>query len=74
MQTLEKAFECLKSAEEGSIDYEMYRNSLVKKFWDDSGTKRKIIKEEINSVLCIKKKLLILLHLKIFSGMPQNIP
>ena len=32
MQTLEKAFECLKSAEEGSVDYEMYRNSLVKSF------------------------------------------
>lgn len=30
--TLEKSYESIKKAEEGSIDYEMYRNSLVKSF------------------------------------------
>ena len=30
--TLEKSYSMIKSAEEGSIDYEMYRNSLVKSF------------------------------------------
>ena len=30
--TLEKAYELIKTAQEGSIDYEMYRNSLVKGF------------------------------------------
>lgn len=30
--TLEKSYASIKSADEGSIDYEMYRNSLVKSF------------------------------------------
>ena len=30
--TLKKSYESIKSSEEGSIDYEMYRNSLVKSF------------------------------------------
>ena len=30
--TLEKAYELIKTTQEGSIDYEMYRNSLVKGF------------------------------------------
>ena len=30
--TLEKAYELIKTEQEGSIDYEMYRNSLVKGF------------------------------------------
>ena len=30
--TLEKSYESIKNSEEGSIDYEMYRNSLVKSF------------------------------------------
>lgn len=30
--TLEKSYTCIKSVPEGSIDYEMYRNSLVKSF------------------------------------------
>lgn len=32
IQTLEKSYNCIKKVEEGSIDYEMYRNSLVKSF------------------------------------------
>ena len=32
IETLKKSYSCIKSAEEGSIDYEMYRNSLVKSF------------------------------------------
>lgn len=30
--TLEKSYELISKSEEGSIDYEMYRNSLVKSF------------------------------------------
>ena len=32
INTLEKSYEMIKSAPKGSIDYEMYRNSLVKSF------------------------------------------
>ena len=32
IETLEKSYACIKTAQEGSIDYEMYRNSLVKSF------------------------------------------
>lgn len=32
IKTLEQSYQLLKTAEEGSIDYEMYRNSLVKGF------------------------------------------
>lgn len=30
IETLKKSYACIKTVEEGSIDYEMYRNSLVK--------------------------------------------
>ena len=30
--TLEKSYEAIKNSEEGTIEYEMYRNSLVKSF------------------------------------------
>ena len=32
IETLEKSYQMIKTVEEGSIDYEMYRNSLVKSF------------------------------------------
>lgn len=32
IETLEKSYACIESAQEGSIDYEMYRNSLVRSF------------------------------------------
>ena len=32
IETLEKSYACIKTVQEGSIDYEMYRNSLVKSF------------------------------------------
>jgi len=32
LETLEKSYEMIKKSEEGSIEYEMYRNSLVKGF------------------------------------------
>ena len=47
MQTLEKAFECLKSAEEGSVDYEMYRNSLVKSFEMTLEQSGKLLKKKL---------------------------
>ncbi len=32
IETLEKSCACIKKAQEGSVDYEMFRNSLVKSF------------------------------------------
>lgn len=32
IETLEKSCTCIKKAQEGSVDYEMFRNSLVKSF------------------------------------------
>ena len=32
IETLEKSYELIKKSEEGSIDYEIYRNALVKGF------------------------------------------
>ena len=32
IETLEKSCNCIKKAQEGSVDYEMFRNSLVKSF------------------------------------------
>ena len=32
LETLLKSYSLIKTVEEGSIDYEMYRNSLVKSF------------------------------------------
>ena len=32
IDTLEKSYEMIQKAEEGSIDYELYRNALVKGF------------------------------------------
>ena len=32
LETLKKSYELLKQSEDGSIDYEMYKNSLVKVF------------------------------------------
>lgn len=32
VETLKKSYDCIKTTQEGTIDYEMYRNSLVKSF------------------------------------------
>ena len=32
IETLEKSYSMIKTAKEGTVDYEMYRNSLVKGF------------------------------------------
>lgn len=32
IETLEKSCTCIKKAQDGSVDYEMFRNSLVKSF------------------------------------------
>lgn len=32
IETLEKYCACIKKAQEGSVDYEMFRNSIVKSF------------------------------------------
>ena len=55
MQTLEKAFECLKSADEGSLDYEMYRNSLVKSFEMTLEQSGKLLKKKLIPYFASKK-------------------
>lgn len=47
IETLKKAYECLKSADEGSIDYEMYRNSLVKSFEMTLEQSGKLLKKKL---------------------------
>ena len=45
--TLEKSYELIKSSEDGSIDYEMYRNSLVKSFELTLEQSGKLLKKRI---------------------------
>ena len=45
--TLEKSYESIKKTEEGSIDYEMYRNSLVKSFELTLEQSGKLLKKRI---------------------------
>ena len=45
--TLEKSYELIKQEEEGSIDYEMYRNSLVKSFELTLEQSGKLLKKKI---------------------------
>lgn len=55
IETLEKSYQMIKTVEEGSIDYEMYRNSLVKSFeitLDQSG---KLLKKYLLPFFSSKK-------------------
>ena len=45
--TLEKSYELIKQEKEGSIDYEMYRNSLVKSFELTLEQSGKLLKKKI---------------------------
>ncbi len=45
--TLEKSYASIKASEEGSIDYEMYRNSLVKSFELTLEQAGKLLKKKI---------------------------
>ena len=53
--TLEKSYESIKSAEVGSIDYEMYRNSLVKSFETTLEQAGKLLKKKITPFFATNK-------------------
>ena len=53
--TLEKSYELIKQSEEGSIDYEMYRNSLVKSFELTLEQAGKLLKKRITPFFATNK-------------------
>lgn len=53
--TLEKSYEMLKKAEKESIDYELYRNSLVKGFEMTLEQSGKLLKKVLNPYFASKK-------------------
>lgn len=55
IETLEKAYKLLLSVEEGSIDYEMYRNSAVKGFEMTLEQSGKLLKKKITPYFATKK-------------------
>ena len=65
--TLEKSYTMLQQVQEGTIDYELYRNSLVKGFEMTLEQSGKLLKKVLNPYLHLKKWL-ICYHLKMFLG------
>ena len=55
IETLEKSYSCIKTVEEGSIDYEMYRNSLVKSFEITLEQSGKLLKKRLTPYFASKK-------------------
>jgi nucleotidyltransferase substrate binding protein (TIGR01987 family) len=55
IETLEKSYRLLLKAPEGSIDYEMYRNSLVKSFEMTLEQSGKLLKKKITPYFASKK-------------------
>lgn len=55
IDTLEKSYTMLQSAEEGSIDYELYRNSLVKSFDMTMEQSGKLLRKKITPYFSSKK-------------------
>lgn len=53
--TLEKSYQMIKSSEEGTIDYELYRNSLVKSFEMTIEQSGKLLKKKITPYFSSKK-------------------
>ena len=53
--TLEKSYELLMKSEEGSIDYEMYRNALVKAFEMTLEQSGKLLRKKITPYFPTKK-------------------
>jgi hypothetical protein len=53
--TLEKSYELLMKSEEGSIDYEMYRNALVKTFEMTLEQSGKLLRKKITPYFPTKK-------------------
>lgn len=55
IETLEKAYKLLLTAKEGSIDYEMYRNSLVKGFELTLEQSGKLLRKKLTPYFATKK-------------------
>lgn len=55
IQTLEKSYDCIKTVKEDSIDYEMYRNSLVKSFEITLEQSGKLLKKKLIPYFASKK-------------------
>lgn len=55
IETLEKSYVMLNQAQEGSIDYELYRNSLVKSFEMTLEQSGKLLKKKITPYFATKK-------------------
>ncbi len=53
--TLEKAYELIKTVQEGSVDYEMYRNSLVKGFEMTLEQSGKLLRKRLQPYFASKK-------------------
>jgi hypothetical protein len=55
IETLEKSYKLLLSSKEGSIDYEMYRNSMVKGFEMTLEQSGKLLKKKLTPYFATKK-------------------
>ena len=55
IDTLEKSYEMIKTAQENSIEYEMYRNSLVKGFEMTLEQSGKLLKKKLEPYFASKK-------------------
>lgn len=55
LATLERSYDMIKSADEGTIDYEMYRNSLVKGFEMTLEQSGKLLKKKLVPYFSSKK-------------------
>ena len=55
IDTLEKSYEMIKTSQEGSIEYEMYRNSLVKGFEMTLEQSGKLLKKKLEPYFASKK-------------------
>lgn len=55
IDTLQKSYDLLKTAEEGSVEYEVYRNSLVKGFELSLEQSGKLLKKKITPYFASKK-------------------
>ncbi len=55
IETLEKSYQLIKTVPEGSIDYEMYRNSLVKSFEITLEQSGKLLRKKLTPFFASKK-------------------
>lgn len=55
IETLEKSYTMIQTVEEGSIDYEMYRNSLVKSFEMTLEQAGKLLRKKLTPFFASKK-------------------